>query len=121
MDKPLIFRITSRRQKGEMPAFSPVEDGLSFEDAYRNFIYQDEAELFAELVTFNRFAFMFQDFEFPEFDNKEQAPGGEDVIRHGLILEDGSIRFSDGQIMPVDAIWESYGLNVPNFGSSFAL
>lgn len=118
--KPMtVFRITSFGINGERPAFAPAEDALSFEEAYRNFAYNNEVELFAELVTFNRMAFMFRDFDIPGFEPEDQGPSGEDVVRYGKVLEDGSIEFSDGQKMPVDVIWESFGLPVPEFASSY--
>ncbi len=121
MKQHSIFRITSMGLQGEKPAFAPDESALSFEEAYRNFMYNNEIELFSELVTFNRMSFMFKDFDIPGFDPAKDVAEGEDVIRHGEIMEDGSIRFSDGQVMPAEDIWGAFGLDVPQFSSSLGL
>jgi hypothetical protein len=114
-----IFRITSTAKDGFKPAFAPDECATCFEEAYRSFIYTDEVELFSDLTVFNRMAFLFDGLDVPGYDPKDNDPSAEDLVRRGLVLDDGSILFNDGLKLDAETIWGSYGLSVPTFSSGF--
>ncbi len=116
-----IFRITATGRDALKPAFPPSEDAYCFEEAYRSFIYNDEVELFADLVEFNSMAFLFDGLDVPGFDPAEHDLASSDVVKRGAILEDGSILFNDGSTLPVNAIWATYGLEIPTFTNAFGM
>lgn len=116
-----IFRITAAGERAVQPAFAPVVDAYCFEEAYRTFIYNDEVQLFADLVEFNNMAFLFDGLDVPGFNPAEHDAAAKDVVKRGVILDDGSILFNDGVTLPVDAIWAPYGLEIPAFTNAFAV
>lgn len=116
-----IFRITATAGGQVQPAFAPVEGAYCFEEAYRSFVYNDEVALFSDLVEFNSMAFLFDGLDVPGFMPGDLSRKSEDVVKHGTVLDDGSILFTDGQRLPVEVIWSAYGLDVPEYGQTYGM
>lgn len=110
-----VFRLTILSDGQLKPAFCPVADAMSFEEAYKTFSYSDEVELVADLVSFNSMSFLFEDFDIPGFDPRTHDRASRDLALKGTVQEDGSIDLNDGRHVSVDTLWNSFGLDVPSF------
>lgn len=113
-----VFLLTSSMMMREQPAYCPDSDASSFEDAYASFTYNTEEAAQAEIADIIKTRSSDHDEADPE-DSPEEA---EEFTRRGIILDDGSIQFTDhpeieDDIMSVQNIFKAYGVEVPDFST----
>ena len=117
-----LFRLTVRSDGKVVPAFAPSDNASCFEEAYKTFIFDNEVELFADLIVFNQMNFLFAGFDdIPGFDVAAHDPNARDIAVKGDVLDDGSISLVDGRILLVDELWASHNLDIPSFDNPFRM
>jgi hypothetical protein len=116
-----LFRLTVKSDGTVAPAFAPNENATCFEEAYKGFIFDNEAQLFADLIEFNQMTFLFAGFDIPGFDPTTHDALSRDVAVSGAVLDDGSISLSDGRVLSVEDVWSSHKLDVPSFNNQFRM
>lgn len=117
-----LFRLTVRSDGKVVPAFAPSDNASCFEEAYKTFIFENEVELFADLIVFNQMTFLFAGFDdIPGFDPTTHDPNARDIAVNGTVLDDGSISLADGRVLSVDDLWASHQLDVPSFDNPFRM
>jgi len=115
-----VFLLTSSMMMREQPAYCPESNAASFEEAYASFTYATEEAAQAEIkdIIETRHA----NSEADENEEDEGLDDCEEFTRRGIILDDGSIQFTDhpqieDDIMSVEKIFGAYGVEIPNFSS----
>lgn len=106
-----VFLLMSSMMMREQPAYCPDSDTSSFEEAYASFTYATEEAAQAEIEDIMK-------------DRPDEDP--EEFTRRGIILDDGSIQFTDhpeieDDIMPVQNIFKAYGVEIPDFSAKPSL
>lgn len=116
-----LFRLTVKSDGKVVPAFAPSDAATCFEEAYKTFIFNDEVQLFADLIEFNQMTFLFAGFDIPGFDPTTHDALSRDVAISGTVLDDGSIALVDGRILAVEDLWSGHDLDVPSFNNQFRM
>lgn len=113
-----VFLLTSSMMMREQPAYCPDGTASSFEEAYASFTYATEEAAQAEIkdIIETRRA------ESESGEDDEEMEDSEEFTRRGIILDDGSIQFTDhpeieDDIMLVENIFKSYGVEIPDFAT----
>ncbi|TLX16967.1 hypothetical protein [Rhizobium sp. MHM7A] len=121
-----VFLLMSSVMLREQPAYCPDSNAASFEDAYASFTYATEEAAQAEIkdIIETRRAEYEPDEndEAAEDDAAEDLDDSEEFTRRGIILDDGSIQFTDhpeieDDIMSVETIFGAYGVEIPDFSA----
>lgn len=116
-----LFRLTVKSDGKVVPAFAPSENATCFEEAYKSFIFENEVQLFADLIEFNQMTFLFAGFDIPGFDPTTHDALSRDIAVSGAVLDDGSISLVDGRVLSVEDLWTSHQLDVPSFNNLFRM
>ncbi|TLX16968.1 hypothetical protein [Rhizobium sp. MHM7A] len=116
-----LFRLTVKSDGKVVPAFAPSENATCFEEAYKSFIFENDVQLFADLIEFNQMTFLFAGFDIPGFDPTTHDALSRDIAVSGAVLDDGSISLVDGRVLSVEDLWTSHQLDVPSFNNSFRM
>lgn len=120
-----VFLLMSSAMLREQPAYCPDSNAASFEDAYASFTYATEEAAQVEIndiIETRRAEYEPDENEVAEDDADEDLDDSEEFTRRGIILDDGSIQFTDhpeieDDIMTVEAIFGAYGVEIPDFSA----
>jgi hypothetical protein len=121
-----VFLLTSSMMMREQPAYCPDNTAASFEEAYASFTYETEEAAQVEIkdIVDTRRANDEPEGneEGLEDEDDEDLDDSEEFTRRGIILDDGSIQFTDhpqieDDIMSVENIFGAYGIDLPHFSA----
>jgi hypothetical protein len=117
-----VFLLMSSAMLREQPASCPESNASSFEEAYASFTYASEEAAQAEIKDISATRRAEYELDEAEVDVDEDFDESEEFTRRGIILDDGSIQFTDhpqieDDIMSVKTIFGAYGVDIPDFSA----